>query len=185
MASLGATEGWSKQSPALWAHVSSFLGGNALAHVSRAANTGVTLYQKRLYTEIIHFYEQDGGESYIREYFGFSEEEPIVVRLSCIMRQIRASNPSFLGIGLMGVRILPAYENALKAERLAKWKEMKGGHAYLAKRVKLLMAPGNEFRRAFEKWQLDHPEVRRWPVKSRFDVVFVNGSEGFESEGSE
>ncbi|MGE0832630.1 MAG: hypothetical protein AB7N99_08275, partial [Simkaniaceae bacterium] len=89
-----------------------------------------TLYQKRLYGEIIHFYEEDGGEYYIREYFGFSEEESIVARLSCIMKQIRASNPFFVGIGLMGVRILPAYKNALKAERLAKWKEMKGGHAY-------------------------------------------------------
>jgi len=47
------------------------------------------------------------------------------------------------------------------------------------------MSSGNTFRRAFEKWQLDHPEVKRWPVKSRFDVVFINSSEGFESEGSE
>ncbi|QVL58126.1 MAG: hypothetical protein KFB93_03340 [Simkaniaceae bacterium] len=146
---INTNSAWNKNSPELWAYVFEFL-GHPNPDISKSSREGSSLFQERFYLDITEFYREDGGELFVMKHFSLLPEYPIAEKLERIMERIGAASIHFHGIGLMGKRVLVAYEDNLKIEILETWKRMKGGRNYINKyRASLLLLPGLEFGRAF------------------------------------
>ncbi|MCP5503643.1 MAG: hypothetical protein H7A41_00660 [Chlamydiales bacterium] len=144
---------WNKNSPQLWAKVFEYL-GKPHAAISTATQRATLLFYERVYFEIIQFYKDDGGELYVIRHFSSYPGQSTPKKLERIMEKVLSSPINrYQGIGWMGRRIFPIYEEGLKVERLEIWKGLKGGYHHIARHTPELLLPGLEFGRAFRTWR--------------------------------